>query len=242
MRTMRNSLLAIVVAVIIAGCGFLFLPYGETTVRATATITFDGEEYASSSIWRVSAQTQNGWPDSGINYRQMALGDAIEFEIASDLHAFLRPGTYSVSQCARQEHREAKYLAEALPLFQGPCSGVTFAGFTFVTFSDEGTPTFTNFVVDGDELMNDGQGRELSPDIQAIADKRFALLSFTVAATSAPLPNGMVERHPWILDLPRTDACGGKPPREDVRCWSFGETYQQYFTTDLPDNVISSAK
>ncbi len=236
MCVIRNTLLTIVVALVIAGCGVLFLPYGEATVRVTATITFDGEEYLGNSIWRVKVQTQNGWPDSGINYSSWVLGDAVEFEIGDGTYVFLRPQSSNVMQCALQEHGDVEYFAEALPLFEGPCNADLYGGFTVVTAGVEGVPTFTNFAVNREgELLNDGGGKDTSPEIQAIADRNFALRSLTLTATSEPLPDGMVERFPWILDLPRTDVCLGRRGGEDSYCWSLGETYMQYFTTDLPE-------
>jgi hypothetical protein len=220
---------------LLASCGLLPLPYGETTVAAKATISIDNQEYTGSSIWRVKAQTQNGWPDSGINYRRWVLGDAIEFEIGNGEYAFLRPQTDSAMTCARREHRDVRYLAEALPLFTGPCAAEPQGSLTFVAFNPDGTPNFTNLAVDLDGELHSEGGGETSPEIQAIADRGFALLSLTLTATSKPLPDDMVERFPWILDLPRTDVdLRGKRVREGYGRWQRGETYMQYFTTDLP--------
>jgi hypothetical protein len=223
------------VSSLLASCSLLSLPYGEATVAATATISIDNQEYTGSSIWRVKAQTQNGWPDSGINYRRWVLGDAIEFEIGNGAYAFLRPQTNSVMTCARQEHREVEYLAEALPLFTGPCAAEPQGLMTFVTFNSDGTPNFANMAVDRDGELHAEGGGETSREIQAIADRGLALLSLTLTSTSKPLPDGMIERFPWILDLSRTDVdLQGKRVGEGYGLWQRGKTYMQYFTTDLP--------
>lgn len=227
---------AVALGALVANSSLLSLPYGEATVAATATISIDDREYTGSSIWRVKAQTQSGWPDTGINYRQWVLGDAIEFEIGNGTYAFLRPQTSNVMRCAGRENRHVEYLAEALPLFEGPCAAEPLGALTFVTFSSDGAPNFTNFGVNRDgDLLTDGGGKDLPPDIQMIADRNFSLLSLALTATSEPLPDGMVERFPWILDLPRTDVWKGRRLEEGGSHWQFGETYMQYFTTDIPD-------
>jgi hypothetical protein len=204
----------------------LFLPYGEATVAVTASIAVDGQVYSGRSVWRVTAQTQNGWPDSGINYRQAVFGDAIEFDLGNDTYAFLRPDSGGV-MCAGQEHPDVTYRATALSRFRGPCNAQTLGALTFVDVSSDGPPSFVNFRVSFDgQLLNDGRGSELSPEIEAIEERNFALLSVQFAATAEGLPRGMIERFPWILELPRTDI--------DDR-WRFGNTYMQYFTTDLPE-------
>lgn len=234
-------ILALVVAAtvalgaLIANFGLLSLPYGEATVAVTATISIDGHAYTGSSIWRVEAQTQNGWPDSGINYRESVLGDAVEFDIGNGTLAFLRPYSGDVMVCAAKEHRDVEYIAAALPLFKGPCNAETHGSFTFVTVSSDPMPAFTTFGINRKgELMTDGGGKDLPSDILTIARRKFAMISLAFTATSEPLPDGMVERFPWILNLPRTDACWGKPPTAGNHCWTFSKTYMQYFTTDLP--------
>jgi hypothetical protein len=232
--------LAVTAAVALGALGsnfnLLSLPYGEATVAASATISIDDREYTGSSIWRVKAQTQNGWPDSGINYHQWVLGDAIEFEIGNGTYAFLRPQTSNVMRCARGERPEVEYLAEALPLFKGPCTAEPQGALTFVTFGPNGVPNFTNFLVNREgELRTDGGGTDLPPDIQAIARRNFALLSLTLTATPEPLPDGMVQRFPWILDLPRADVWQGRRLEEGGSVWQLGKTYMQYFTTDIPE-------
>ncbi|WP_297111033.1 hypothetical protein [uncultured Devosia sp.] len=219
---------------LVASCSLLLLPYGEATVAATATISIDNQEYTGSSIWRVRSQTNNGWPYSGINYHHWVLGDAIEFKIGSGAYVFLRPQTDSAISCAWREHREVEYLAEALSLFTGPCAAEPQGSLTFVTFNPNGTPNFINLAVDPDGKLHAEGAAETSPDIQAIADRGFALLSLTLTATSKPLPDGMVERFPWILDLPRTDVDLQGRVREGYSRRQRGETYMQYFTTDLP--------
>lgn len=176
-----------------------------------------------------------GWPNIGINYRRWALGDAIEFELGNGVYAFLRPYADHVMSCAAAERPSVRYLADALRLFTGPCDAERYAQLTFVTSSAEGDPTFVNFGVDRQgELLNEGGGLPLEPAIQAIADRDFAVRALTISATSEELPSGMIKRFPWILDLPRIDACPGEPPTEGNYCWSRGKTYAQYFTTALP--------
>lgn len=227
---------AVALGVVVANFSLLSLPYGEATVAATATISIDDREYTGSSIWRVKAQTQNGWPDTGINYRQWVLGDAIVFEIGDGTYAFLRPQTSNVMRCAGREHGDVEYLAEALPLFEGPCAAEPHGALTIVTFGPDGVPNFTNFGVNRDgELRTDGGGTDLPPEIQTIANRDFALLSLTLTATPEPLPDGMVERFPWILNLPRTDTWQGRRLEEGDSHWQLGKTYMQYFTTDIPE-------
>lgn len=234
MRTISFVLAGLCLSVFTAGCGLLFLPTGEATVRATSTISVDGQHYTGSSIWRVKATTQNGWPFGGINYNSSVLGDAIEFRLADGVYAFLRPHASYVLSCARSEHPEVQYRAQALPKFIGPCNSEPAGRFTVVTLGAGGEPTFVNFSAGPRGFLNDGGASDLPPEVQALADRGFGVVSLAFSVTTEPLPTNMTERFPWILKLPRWDVCYSGPPVEGNYCTSRGTTYAQFFTTALP--------
>lgn len=230
---MRQLVLLVLTLPLLAACGYLWLPRGETTTEADATITIDGRRLSGSSVWLTKTQTQNGFPDSGTNYRTSVLGDAIVFEIGPDEHLFMRPDT-QVLDCARKESPEAEYLAQAVQQFRGPCTAAPRGAFTLVKNTGSDAPTFVTFLFGRDGKFFADMGNPATPEIEELISRDFQLLSLKMTKTAAPLGSGMAARFPWILELPRTDICHGRNAGEDSYCWSHGKTYAQYFTTDLP--------
>jgi hypothetical protein len=232
---LTGLLISLLTAAALSGCGVLSLPSGEGRAEIVAEVRLDGKAFAGRSVWLIKSQTQNGW-HRGINYWVKALGDAVVFDLGGNSYLFMHPNHHPVMDCADLESPEIQDRSIALSSFRGECDARRSGWFTYLP--DASVPVeemeFVDFGYRSSGELIGMKGNPANDSIIRLQERGFEVSSLLVKHTRERLGIGMTERFPWILELDRTDVCGGRYRGEDASCWTAGVTYAQYFTTDLP--------